>query len=87
MLDLRRALNVDVENDIVSLFNVLLDKCASRSIKLTIELRPLQEIAMIDHLHERSSVREKVVDTFSFSLARKSSCVRNREPQILETFK
>jgi hypothetical protein len=77
-LDLQRALEVDLQHDIVAITQALLHRGAGGAVAVAVDLRPLEEVAVVDHLAEGIGGDKPVFTAVFFLAARGAGGVRDR---------
>ena len=86
LLHLPGALNIDVENDIVSGIELPINPLTSCSIELAVIFSPLQKFAAFDHFQKRWPIDKKVIYAVLLAASGLTGCVRNRELQVWDFF-
>jgi hypothetical protein len=80
-LDLQRALEVDLQHDIVAIAQALLHRGARGAVVVAMNLGPLEEIAVVDHLAEGIGGDEPVLAAVLFLAAGRAGGVGDRHHQ------
>ena len=78
-LDLQCALPVDLERHVVAVGDVGGDLGLRRAVEIAVHLRPLEEVAALDHAPERRHVDEVVLAAVLLAGARAAGRVRDAE--------
>src|SRR5262249_9361973 len=76
------ALPVDVEKDVATILQRLVDRGAGGPVAVAVDLRPLRELARGDHAVEGRGIDEAVVHPVDLAGARSAGRYRDREHQV-----
>ena len=82
LLDLQRALPVDLEHDVLARADALPDRRLRRSVALAVYLGPFEELAALDHGGESGVVDEVVFAPRLLLAARRARRVRDRDDEV-----
>src|SRR5689334_6514678 len=82
LLDLQRALPVDLEDDVEATDDARLDRRLRRAVEVAVDLGPLDELAARDHRAERRLVGEVVFAAVLVLAARLPGRVRDRDDEV-----
>ena len=82
LLDLQRALPVDLEQHVVAADDAVFDGAARSAVEVAVHLGPLDELARRDHGAKRRLVDEVVLAPVLLLAARLSRGVRDRQHEV-----
>jgi hypothetical protein len=81
LLDGERALDVDLERDVVAAGEVLLHRRARRPVEVSVDVEPLEELTVVTLVLELRTVEEEVLATVDLSVSTGARGRRDREPK------